>query len=120
MVLLIDDELTVLYVLSDFFAQHGLHTDCAADLITVRRLLRERHYGVAIADLKLSPEQRDPLELIIELRRLRPQLPVVVFSGCDEPEVRRQALALGVVAFVQKPAPPIELVSLARQALVRP
>jgi CheY-like chemotaxis protein len=44
----------------------------------------------------------DLLEWLNENRELRP-IPVIVFTGCEDPAVRDQALALGAKDFVLKP-----------------
>ncbi len=44
----------------------------------------------------------DLLEWLKEHRELR-EIPVIVFTGCDDPAVRDQALALGARDFVLKP-----------------
>ena len=42
-------------------------------------------------------------ELLAELKARRIDLPVIVISADDEPEIRRQAHALGAVGFFRKP-----------------
>ena len=42
-------------------------------------------------------------ELVAELDALRIDLPVIVISADDEPEIRRQAYAFGAVGFFRKP-----------------
>jgi DNA-binding NtrC family response regulator len=119
-VLLIDDEPAVLFAIGEYFGEHGLRTERAADAVSARRLVAERNYRLVVADLTLGPDQIDPLEVISELRLTRPDLPVMVLTGCGSPEVRRRALELGVFAFVQKPAPLSQVLELARLALSEP
>ena len=57
------------------------------------------------------------LEWLADRRELR-SIPVVVFTACEDPEVRDQALALGAVDFLLKPGGYEEL-GRAIEAIVR-
>lgn len=43
------------------------------------------------------------VELFVELRKVRPELPVLLFSGFSRRELVKEALRLGVSAFLPKP-----------------
>lgn len=59
----------------------------------------------------------DLLEWLVEHRELR-EIPVIVFTGCEDPAVRDQALALGAQDFILKPGG-LEELGLAIEKLVR-
>ena len=59
------------------------------------------------------------LEVLEQLKAERAQLPVIVLTGHDEPEVRERCLAAGAVAFVVKPLVLEELRAIVRGALAR-
>jgi DNA-binding response OmpR family regulator len=59
----------------------------------------------------------DFLEWLVEDRELR-SIPVIVFTGCEDPEVRDRALALGAADFFLKPGG-YEDLGLAIESLVR-
>ena len=74
--------------------------------------LRDGQPDVLVSDFSLP--DRDGLELIREIRALRPEdgglTPAVAMTGHTEAEVRSAALAEGYQAFLEKPATPTALV----------
>ena len=119
-ILLIDDEPAVLFAVGEYFREHGLEVDSAADAAEARRSLTARTYRLVVADLMLAPNQLDPLEVVRDIRRAQPASRIVVLTGCDTPSVLQQALELGAFAFVQKPVPLSQLLEVARRALADP
>lgn len=71
--------------------------------------------GLVITD-HLMPGMNGP-EFVTELRRLYPDLPVLVLSGMAEAEDQYGDLE---VIFRVKPLPPEELLSLVRRLLIEP
>ena len=61
----------------------------------------------------------DGIEFIQEYRKLRPaaQTPIVMITGEQDREVRRQALDIGASDFVSKPADPVEFLARVRNLL---
>jgi DNA-binding NtrC family response regulator len=57
------------------------------------------------------------LELLAELRRTRPQMPVIMCTGATTPDSLQQAEALGALAILAKPFSHNDLVSLVRTHL---
>jgi CheY-like chemotaxis protein len=57
------------------------------------------------------------LEWLVDHRELR-KIPVIVFTGCEDPAVRDQALALGAKDFILKPGG-LEDLGVAIEKLVR-
>ena len=70
---------------------------------------------VVLLDLRLPDV--DGLACLETLRRLHPKTAVVIFSGADDPELIRAALARGAAAYVLKRINPIDLASAIRQAM---
>ena len=56
-------------------------------------------------------------ETLSELRRLRPDVPVILSSGYNEVEATRKVTAKGFAAFLPKPFTPDELAQCIRAAL---
>lgn len=63
-----------------------------------------------ITDVRM--EGMDGIELQRQVRRDRPELPVVFISAHLDEAVRRQALEQGAAGFLYKPFAPAELLSL--------
>ena len=57
----------------------------------------------------------DGLELLAEIRRLRPDVPAILSSGYADDAGSRQLLDLGVDAVLQKPWAPADLIQIVHE-----
>lgn len=79
----------------------GVHALQAASLRQARAMYQdEPRLAATVLDLRL-PDVAG-LEGISELRTLRPDVPIIVFTGLDSEPLRRSAAALGAAALVCK------------------
>jgi two-component system, NarL family, invasion response regulator UvrY len=72
-------------------------------------LVREREWDVAVLDLSLGG--RDGLEVLKELKQIRPRLPVLILSMHSEQLFARRAFKAGASGYITKDIPRTELVS---------
>ncbi len=77
--------------------------------------LAVENYDLIIADLRMPGF--DGLELIKGVRYLDPHVPIVLMTGFGSEEVRREAHALGVSRYVDKPFGMAEFLALVRELL---
>ena len=70
-------------------------------------LVREQDWDVVLLDISLGG--RDGLEVLKEIRRLRPRLPVLILSMHSEELFARRALKAGAAGYVTKGSPRAEL-----------
>jgi DNA-binding response OmpR family regulator len=111
--LVVDDEEPILFAIREYFEPLGYAVDCARELEEAEALLSHIHYGLLIADLRLSGIQsNEGLELIRFVRDRSPWTRVVVLTGYGSPEIEREALGRGVDAFLHKPRPLAELAAI--------
>ena len=102
-VLVVDDEEVVLRAASLALTHHGytvLEADSGQAAIEI--LAREKD-RVALALLDLSMPGMSGLETLPELRRIKPDLAVIISSGYGEEETMRLFAGQQVSGFVQKP-----------------
>jgi len=102
-VLLVDDHPVVPLALSGLVEARfpGVVALAAANLRQARSVYHdEPRLALTVLDLRL-PDVAG-LEGISELRGLRPEVPVIVFTGLDSEPLRRSAAALGAAALVCK------------------
>lgn len=76
----------------------------AADALA---LIGEEHWDIAVLDLSLGSSSG--LELLDAIRRLRPRLPVLVFSMHGEEQYARRAFQAGASGYIMKNSPSAEL-----------
>jgi two-component system invasion response regulator UvrY len=73
------------------------------------QLAREQNWDVAVIDLSLG--NRSGLELLKELKRIRPNLPVLVLSVHAEEQYARRAFKAGAAGYIAKDCSRAELVN---------
>ena len=71
------------------------------------RIVREEDWDVVVLDLSLGG--RSGLELLKELKQIRPRLPVLIFSMHPEEQYARRAFKAGAAGYVTKDSPRAEL-----------
>lgn len=80
-------------------------------------LVRAGRFDVALIDLNYSRDTtsgREGLELLAALRRLDPDLPVVVMTAWGTIDIAVQAMQAGAADFIEKPWDNLRLVSVLR------
>ena len=99
-VLVVDDEPSVLLVASRMLEASGYTVEgCGGFDEALERCADQDAWAAAVVDVTLG--DRCGVELAEQLRRERPELPVVLMSGYDDQSVRRAAA--GGIGFVRKP-----------------
>lgn len=77
----------------------------AADALN---LVREQDWDVVVLDLSL--EGRGGLEVLKELKQIRPRLPVLILTMHSEEQYARRAFKAGAAGYITKDSPRAELV----------
>jgi DNA-binding NarL/FixJ family response regulator len=72
------------------------------------RLVAEQNWDMVILDISLYG--RNGLELLKELKQLRPRLPVLVLSMHSEEQYARRAFKAGAAGYITKDSPRAELI----------
>jgi DNA-binding NarL/FixJ family response regulator len=80
----------------------------ASTLQEALRLVREQDWDVVLLDISLG--DRSGLEVLKELKQVRPQLPVLILSMHSEEQFARRAFKAGAAGYVTKDSPRAELV----------
>jgi DNA-binding NarL/FixJ family response regulator len=72
------------------------------------KLVREQDWDVVVLDLSLGG--RSGLEILKELKQIRPTLPVLILSMHSEEQFARRAFRAGAAGYITKDSPRAELV----------
>ena len=106
-ILIVDDEPDIADLFRQRFrrevrqGQYVLHfADSGEEAL---RQLAEIHPELIVILSDINMPGMDGLELLREVRRLRPELPVLMVTAYGDDERRRHALGLGAFDFITKP-----------------
>ena len=99
--LVIDDDKVFREATCLLIEDEGHHADTAANAEVALGRLREDKFDAALLDLNLGRE--NGLTVLPQLLKVRPNLPVVMFSAQGTVKSAVKALHLGAVDFLEKP-----------------
>ena len=105
MILIVDDDPSVVTSLGLLLKQHG-HTSAAANTPDqALALLRAQPFDLVIQDMNFSRDTsgREGLDLLRDIRELRPELPVVLITAWGSISLAVQGVKLGASDFITKP-----------------
>ena len=116
-VLIVDDHQTVRRGLKEILADEFSELDAgeAENSQTALEMLTMRQWDLVLLDINIPG--RNGLELLEELKRLRPALPVLILSVYPEEEFALRSLRLGASGYLNKGRSADEVVAAAKKAL---
>ncbi len=101
-VLVVDDEPTILHIVEHVLSQAGYAIVTATEGEEALSLLNEIIPGVILLDLHM-PKGMNGAETIRELRRTHGQIPVIVMTGHPDSVLVSEALRHGPISLLSKP-----------------
>lgn len=101
-ILLVDDEEIFRKRLALAFSRRGFTVYEAGDFESAVEVLREYSPEMALIDLRMPG--RSGLELVAEAKNLRPEIKIVVLTGYGSITTASQAIKLGALSYLPKPA----------------
>jgi CheY-like chemotaxis protein len=119
-VLLVDDEPGVLYVASQALTRAGFDVLTATTGREALACVAQRAGDIGLVILDLTMPELDGRETLVELRKLRPSLRVVLTSGYSEQEALREIGDGALAGFLQKPFGPHTLIDCVTRAIGLP
>lgn len=104
--LIVDDEESICFSMSEYFSLHGYDVDTARELEEAEKLIENHKYAVAILDLRLGVAHNvDGLEITKLLHERQPDTRIVVLTAYGSAEMEDDARRCGADAFLRKPKP---------------
>src|ERR1044072_4567473 len=104
--LVVDDEESICFSMSEYFSQHGFKVDTAREKEEAEGLIKETEYKVIIQDLRLGIERRsEGIDIIKLVHERNPETRIVVLTSYGSPEAEEEARNAGADAFLRKPKP---------------
>lgn len=116
-VLVVDDEESVRAVAKVSLEQIGFRVLCASDGKDGVETFRKHADAIVAVLLDMTMPRMDGQEALREMRKIRPEITIVLSSGYNEKESTK-AIPLGEVdGFIQKPYQPLTLLEKMREVL---
>lgn len=105
--LIVEDDASLRDALCLTLECDGHHAVGAADGPTALRLIEKHEFNMVVSDLKMAP--MTGLELLTEIRRLHPRLPVLLMTAFGDVDKAVTAMRAGACDFLMKPFEPAVL-----------
>jgi DNA-binding NtrC family response regulator len=99
-VLIVDDQEDVLRTLAALVSHGGYEVETCSRFEAARHLIAENPPDVLITDVRLGAF--NGLQLVLHMRQVKPDSPVVVLSAWDDAVIRQEAERAGA-RFLAKP-----------------
>ena len=115
-ILIVDDEQDIRDLVSGVLEDEGFTTRTAANSQEALQALADRRPSLALLDVWLQGSKLDGLQLLEEIKRRDPSLPVLVISGHGNLDTAVAAIRQGAVDFIEKPFEAGHLVHLVARA----
>ncbi len=115
-VLIVDDEQDIRDLVSGVLEDEGYSARSAADSDAALDAIRDRRPSLVLLDVWLQGSKLDGLELLDEVKRRDPSLPVLVISGHGNLDTAVAAVRRGAADFIEKPFEAERLLMLVSRA----
>jgi len=102
-ILVVDDELDIRTLVSGVLEDEGYTARTAADSDSALEALGDRRPSLVLLDVWLQGSRLDGLQLLEEVKRRDPSLPVLMISGHGNIDTAVAAIRQGAMDFIEKP-----------------
>ena len=116
-ILIVDDEADIRELVTGLLEDEGFSPRAAANSDDVFAAVRARLPQLVILDVWLQNSAMDGIEILAELKKLHPEVPVVIISGHGTIETAVAAIKKGAYDFVEKPFNADRLILAVNRAL---
>lgn len=100
-ILIVDDQQGIRMLLNEVFKKEGFTTYLAANGFDAIKIAQENALDCVLLDMKIPG--MDGLEILANLKKDHPQLPVMMMTAYVEQHMMEKANELGVIKYFTKP-----------------
>jgi len=115
-ILVIDDNSDIRQLISGILKDVGFTVREAANFDQAMLEINKKLPDVAIIDVKLDKGDNDGIELLVHLKKIDDDVPVIMISGHANVQMAVDSLKLGAFEFIQKPFSSERLVNFTNRA----
>ena len=116
-ILVIDDNSDIRQLISGILKDVGFTVREAANFDQAMLEINKKLPDVAIIDVKLDKGDNDGIELLVHLKKIDDDVPVIMISGHANVQMAVDSLKLGAFEFIQKPFSSERLVNFTNRAV---
>lgn len=113
-VLLVDDEKGYVNVLSNRLSKRSIKATKAFSGTEAIQILRKQDFDVVVLDLKM--EDMDGIEVLKVIKRMVPDLPVIILTGHGSQTAAKEGITFGAFDYLTKPCELSELMDKIHEA----
>ncbi|WP_274310434.1 response regulator [Solibacillus daqui] len=100
-ILIVDDQSGIRLLLNEVFKKEGYNTHLAANGLDALKIAETVTLNCVLLDMKIPG--MDGLEILARLKRMQPNLPVIMMTAYIEQHMIDSATELGVTKYFAKP-----------------
>jgi len=115
-ILVVDDEADIRELVSGVLEDEGYAVRTAADSSSALEAIEDRRPSLVLLDVWLQGSKLDGLQLLEQVKRRDPTLPVIMISGHGNLDTAVAAIREGAVDFIEKPFKADKLLHLVARA----
>ena len=116
-ILVIDDNSDIRELISGILRDKGFTVREAANFDQAIAEINKKLPDVAIIDVKLDKGDNDGIELLVNIKKIDDDIPVIMISGHANVQMAVDSLKLGAFEFIQKPFSSERLINFTNRAV---
>lgn len=102
-ILIVDDERDIRELIADILSDEGFETRMAANSDEAVAALNSQEPALMILDIWLKDSRMDGIDILKQVKRNNPDVPVIIISGHGNIEIAVAAIKQGAYDFIEKP-----------------
>ncbi|MHC0052850.1 nitrogen assimilation response regulator NtrX [Actibacterium sp. D379-3] len=116
-ILITDDERDIRELISDILRDEGYSTRLAGNSDDCMQAINEEPPALMILDIWLKDSRMDGIDILTQVKRDNPDIPIVIISGHGNIEIAVAAIKQGAYDFIEKPFNIDQLLVVIRRAM---
>ncbi len=115
-ILIVDDEPANIFTLRSMLEPQGIYAiDSTESGLESLEMVEKNHYDLVLLDLMLP--EIDGYEVCVRIKKMRPDLPVILVTALVESEYLRKGFEAGAIDYIRKPVDELEMLSRVKNIL---
>ncbi|MDO5529516.1 MAG: sigma-54 dependent transcriptional regulator [Paracoccus sp. (in: a-proteobacteria)] len=102
-ILIVDDEKDIRELISDILRDEGFQTRMASNSDEAISRLNDAEPALMVLDIWLKDSRMDGIDILKQVKRNNPDVPVIIISGHGNIEIAVAAIRQGAYDFIEKP-----------------